>query len=656
MFRRSQNEDETEILAVPSEEILSVAGNGDNLTLSKQSVVRGFAENKNLSEVPCWGVRHTFVLLACLGLANVYAMRVNLSVAIVAMVNHTAIDHLHNSSNLLETRVYYLDLTPNTHPISYHTDHSIMSNDTTCPSNITSIPPVDNGTDPNLPDGPFVWDESMQSVILGSFFYGYVITQIPAGYLVGQQLVSSKWLLAVGILMTSIFTVLMPWAANTNYYFLIAIRVLEGMSEGVTFPVIHSMLARWSPPLERSRMSTYVYSGAPIGVVISTAVTGEICNHLGWKSVFYIFGGFGIVWFIFWSFLAFDDPISHPYITKAEKDLIEIVLGNGRSVSNEMIESQSQFSSVVQDTSSLNQGPHEDNSQSLENTDCDITTNEISSTQEETSIEAVETTTLSRHHEKKESRSIPWKDIFTSKPVWAIFFCNILQTYGSCMYLTELPKYLMKILRYNLNEASIVAALPGAFSYAFSITASWIADTILIKQWMSRTNTRKLMVFIASVFPTIGLVISAFLGSDANLFIVMLCLATGFNGFQGSGSNVNIIDISPNYAGAVMGVANTAASSMGFVAPYVLGVLLSAGDDHKHWQIVFFLASGGYFIGGVIYMMLASGEIQYWNDATAQMKKTMGEFERDANLRRNQEHHGPIMSADFNMSDDDLIG
>ncbi len=38
---------------------------------------------------PCcqwWGCRHTFSLLSFLGMANVYAMRVNLSVAIVAMV------------------------------------------------------------------------------------------------------------------------------------------------------------------------------------------------------------------------------------------------------------------------------------------------------------------------------------------------------------------------------------------------------------------------------------------------------------------------------------------------------------------------------------------------------------------------------------------
>lgn len=36
-----------------------------------------------------WETRHTFAVMSFLGLANVYAMRVNLSVAIVAMINHS---------------------------------------------------------------------------------------------------------------------------------------------------------------------------------------------------------------------------------------------------------------------------------------------------------------------------------------------------------------------------------------------------------------------------------------------------------------------------------------------------------------------------------------------------------------------------------------
>lgn len=42
--------------------------------------------------------RYTFALLGFLGMANVYAMRVNLSVAMVAMVNSSAFPHSDISS------------------------------------------------------------------------------------------------------------------------------------------------------------------------------------------------------------------------------------------------------------------------------------------------------------------------------------------------------------------------------------------------------------------------------------------------------------------------------------------------------------------------------------------------------------------------------
>ena len=72
-----------------------------------------------------------------LGFVNAYAMRVNLSVAIVYMVNN-----------------------PNT-------------------TNTT-----------NTTTGQFQWDEAQQGIILGMFFYGYVLTQVPGGRLaevIGNQ-------------------------------------------------------------------------------------------------------------------------------------------------------------------------------------------------------------------------------------------------------------------------------------------------------------------------------------------------------------------------------------------------------------------------------------------------------------------------------------
>ena len=51
---------------------------------------------------PRFGYRHVFSLLGFLGFLNVYAMRVNLSVAIVAMVNSTSSSHFTNSTNVTD--------------------------------------------------------------------------------------------------------------------------------------------------------------------------------------------------------------------------------------------------------------------------------------------------------------------------------------------------------------------------------------------------------------------------------------------------------------------------------------------------------------------------------------------------------------------------
>lgn len=119
-------------------------------------------------------------------------MRVNLSVAIVAMVNNTAIPKANIS--------------------------------------VSDVCPVTNSSNDVIPkDGEFVWDEATQGIVLGSFFYGYVLTQVPGGRL--AEVFGGKKVFGVGVLMTAIFTFLSPIAAYINFDLFIAVRILEGMGE-----------------------------------------------------------------------------------------------------------------------------------------------------------------------------------------------------------------------------------------------------------------------------------------------------------------------------------------------------------------------------------------------------------------------------------------
>ena len=64
---------------------------------------------------------------------------------------------------------------------------------------------------------------------MGSFFWGYIVTQIPGGRL--AELFGARKLLGYGILSTSIFTLLTPVAARASDSMLIISRVLMGLGE-----------------------------------------------------------------------------------------------------------------------------------------------------------------------------------------------------------------------------------------------------------------------------------------------------------------------------------------------------------------------------------------------------------------------------------------
>lgn len=80
-----------------------------------------------------------------------------------------------------------------------------------------------------MQDGEFQWDEYQQGIILGSFFWGYIVTQLPGGRL--AEMFGARKLLGWGVLLASFFTLATPIAARFSTPALIICRVLMGLSE-----------------------------------------------------------------------------------------------------------------------------------------------------------------------------------------------------------------------------------------------------------------------------------------------------------------------------------------------------------------------------------------------------------------------------------------
>ncbi|XP_030567768.1 putative inorganic phosphate cotransporter [Drosophila novamexicana] len=496
---------------------------------------------EELGQADSWlQTRHIFGLMGFLGFAVVYAMRVNLSVAIVAMVNQTAIPH---------------------------SNSSVLANDT-CPT------PASNGTSMGtfwrrLPpsEGEFVWDEATQGLVLGSFFYGYVLTQVPGGRM--AELLGGKRIYGYGVLITAIFTLLTPLAAHWDLPLLVLVRILEGMGEGVTYPAMHAMLAHWIPPLERNKFAAIVYAGSNIGTVISMPLTGWLCSQDflgGWPSAFYIFGLLGLVWFAGWMYLVYDRPSDHPRISRKERAYIE------RSLQVQQPQLLEEQLEQEQDDEEQEQVP-----------------------------------------DLVQLDDIPWRSLLGSVPLWAILLTQCGQSWAFYTQLTELPTYMSNILHFDIQSNALLNAVPFLTSWFMGIACSALADWMLARRYITLLNSYKLWNTIASVVPSLGLIGIIYVGCDWVWVTFMLAGVGSFGGAVYAGNQMNHIALSPRYAGTMYGITNSAANICGFLAPYVIGLIINHRETLTQWHIVFWLAAGLNIAGNFIYLIFASADEQRWS-------------------------------------------
>uniref|UniRef100_A0A8C9TML5 Solute carrier family 17 member 8 n=1 Tax=Scleropages formosus TaxID=113540 RepID=A0A8C9TML5_SCLFO len=252
-----------------------------NLELTEDGRPVAAAKATPLCDCGCCGLpkRYIIAVLSGLGFCISFGIRCNLGVAIVEMVNNNTV---------------YVNGTAVVQPAQFN------------------------------------WDPETVGLIHGSFFWGYIVTQIPGGF-ISNKLAANR-VFGAAILLTSLLNMFIPSAARVHYGCVMFVRILQGLVEGVTYPACHGMWSKWAPPLERSRLATTSFCGSYAGAVIAMPLAGVLVQYVGWPSVFYIYGVFGMIWYTFWFLLAYSSPAEHPTISQEEKTYIESSIGEGANL------------------------------------------------------------------------------------------------------------------------------------------------------------------------------------------------------------------------------------------------------------------------------------------------------------------------------------
>lgn len=174
-----------------------------------------------------WQKRNTLAVVGFFGLALMYSLRFNLSIGIVAMVDDGPLVVLKSNDSDLQNSTSSINRIKsekdNICPALIQIDNSTSSDTLEGGRKYAS-----QGNNDNFPK--FRWNEKEQGLVLGSFFWGYILSQFPGGLI--AQRYGAKWVVSIGLLVTGILSLILPFAATYGGMgFVLLVRVLQGISE-----------------------------------------------------------------------------------------------------------------------------------------------------------------------------------------------------------------------------------------------------------------------------------------------------------------------------------------------------------------------------------------------------------------------------------------
>ncbi|HJO05094.1 MAG TPA: MFS transporter [Acidobacteriota bacterium] len=159
--------------------------------------------------------------------------------------------------------------------------------------------------------------ESQYATLNSLFLFAYAIM-----YAVGGRLIDRLGTYA-GFLLINVFWALAVIAHgfSTGFVGLAISRFLLGVGEGGGFPASSKAVSEWFPARERSTAFGLFNTGSSIGSVIAVPLFSFIMIAWGWRWVFFVAGGLGLLWSLYWAFF-YRLPDQHPCITPEELELI----------------------------------------------------------------------------------------------------------------------------------------------------------------------------------------------------------------------------------------------------------------------------------------------------------------------------------------------
>ncbi|MGC8604948.1 MAG: MFS transporter, partial [Desulfomonilaceae bacterium] len=121
---------------------------------------------------------------------------------------------------------------------------------------------------------------------MSAFYFGYIVTQIPAGLLADRFGV--RLLLTLSLIIEGIATFAMAYINTFEQGFWL--RALTGLGAGAVYSACARSLMEWFPPEERGTAFGVMLAAVSGGIVISGFIMPPLNASFGWTGAFQVVG------------------------------------------------------------------------------------------------------------------------------------------------------------------------------------------------------------------------------------------------------------------------------------------------------------------------------------------------------------------------------
>lgn len=155
-------------------------------------------------------------------------------------------------------------------------------------------------------------------LVFSAFSWSYAALQIPGGIFLDRF--GTRLTYFIAVVFWSLFTGLMGMVHSLTA--LVFTRIGVGAFEAPCFPANSRILATWFPQQERARANSIYSFGQYVGLGFLSLPLFWITQRFGWRGLFFIVGGLGVLFGAIWWWL-YRSPDDSTTVNRAELDYIE---------------------------------------------------------------------------------------------------------------------------------------------------------------------------------------------------------------------------------------------------------------------------------------------------------------------------------------------